>query len=136
MNDETTAIFSAISFILDESSLEALKDETQTLLNRDTSLEPHTAVLTAIGNLQRAGRIRSDLADRLNLAVDVAKISNNNAALVRTVDERSNVNSLRDFAVTFDATAISLAMSPSDEPSKAHAEAAAAIHATAQGLVD
>lgn len=146
MATDAEAVIQTVAFILDIDGLTTLRNEVSAVLAAATSLvDPYTALLSAIENLHHGNKLTVDLVDRLTLAVEVAKLSDNNESLVRVVDERSNVRSLRDFAVNFDTATISMALAPAgDDTSEASAAEAAAIRAavfnaaptaTVQGMV-
>ncbi|KAK0651020.1 hypothetical protein B0T16DRAFT_453525 [Cercophora newfieldiana] len=132
MSADTEALIQAIAFILpSEDDVNRLRDEVSAIVDNSSPIDSYTAVQTAINNLHHGNKLATDLVDRLTLAVDVARLSGNNGALIRAVDERSNVRSLRDFAVNFDTAAISMALAPSshETPSEATAAEAATIRA-------
>jgi hypothetical protein len=102
------------------------------------------AVNKVIANLEQSGQITSGEADRLRLANNVAEVSNNNMGLVKAIDSNETVNSLRELALHYDASAIAKASSPNPD-SDVSDDAAAAVTrklfeaeptATVAGLVE
>ncbi len=76
----------------------------------NSSLSVHDVIQNTISKLAAEQQITPELQKRLELANKIAEISDQNAGLVKAVDDDSNVNNLRDFDVHFDTSKIQAAM--------------------------
>ena len=133
-------IIQAVEFILEPDALKAFQDDVAAVLFRSSDLDLYEALKVACHHLRDARKITAEVADRLDLALDVSRLSGNNRALIKAVDERTNVNSLRDLAVHFDTATIRNIIST--EPAAASSPESirtaifnAAPTATVQGMV-
>jgi len=96
--------------IVGKEKFELVAHETLEFQHQDASGDATIPVQRAVEKLKAEDRISSALSDRLTLAVIVAGLSDNNAALVRAVDEDPAVNDLGAFALRFDTKTIQQAI--------------------------
>jgi hypothetical protein len=88
----------------------AFTNEARIAQEENPSLSVHDVIQNTISKLAAEQQITPQLQQRLELANQIAEISGQNAGLVKAVDAKSEVNSVRDFAVHFDTHAIQAAM--------------------------
>jgi hypothetical protein len=96
----------AIGFLLDGEQLDLLKRRSDELGIQSPGIAPDEVIEKAILELRSEGKITDGLAQRLSLAISIAKISGNNRAIIKAVDNDRFVNSIREFALRFDTAAI------------------------------
>ena len=89
-----------------DGAAKLLQDEVNSLQKEFPGSSPYEAVGKAIAKLLSEAKIPPDLAKNLNLANTLAKFSNLNAELVKSIFDNPVVNDLREFAVHFDTAAI------------------------------
>ena len=99
---------------------------TQAVHGINSQKTPLDALNEAITGLEKSGTITTTEADRLRLANRIAELSNNNIALVKAIESDETVNSLRDFAIHYDASSIANSLGP-ELNSDVRSETAAAI---------
>ncbi|KAK3937415.1 hypothetical protein QBC46DRAFT_319727 [Diplogelasinospora grovesii] len=124
---DTTDVLNALKPILGDDVFTSIDTEVKAVQHQSPQLGSYDAIKTAVSNLVAQGKIDGQLNDRLSLALEIAEISNNNQEIIKAVDEKTNVNSLREFAVQFDTAALQKTLS-SDNRAPAE-DAAAAIRA-------
>jgi hypothetical protein len=143
MASEAANVLGSLQPVLQGDNVALVKDETDAVLQQSPGLNPYDAIKTAIEHLVSQNKIAAQLDDRLSLALEIAKLTNNNRDIIKAVDQNANVNSVRDFAVHFDTAAIQKTISPS-APGTPSTDAATAIRtavfkaaptATVQGMV-
>jgi hypothetical protein len=114
-----TDTLAALQPLLTQEIFNLLQSEVEAL--QATQADPNTVFQEAVEKLRAENKIIPELADRLSLAITIAKISGNNHALVKAVDDSNLVQNVRDFAVHFDTAAIESVISaeppkPGDAP--------------------
>jgi hypothetical protein len=105
----------AVSSILPSDKAQLLAFTVHGLPNPDDS-NPSLVIVQAISKLESSGQLSQQQAQSLREALKIAEISNDNAALIKAVNDKETVDSLRDFNVQFDHSELDHAASPTTLP--------------------
>ncbi|KAI9164055.1 Toxin subunit YenA2 [Paramyrothecium foliicola] len=132
-----STILEALRPIL-SNSFDAFRDEVEKNVDSYSTLDIQDGLQKTVQKLRSEQRIPEELAARLELGIQIAKICNNSQALVKAADESSNVQSVGDFAKSFDTSRIQTILQSHEgsmtNGAKKHATSEAVMRHSAQKI--
>ncbi len=114
--EDIASLTNSLASILGPTNVNLVEQVATPIKMQSPELTANDVVFEAINQLVAQGKLSAQLQQRLNLALEIAKISGNNSALIKAIDADDRVNSVRDFSVHYDTTGLSQATSDSTPP--------------------